>query len=340
MSNVLVLSQKDIEAVLTMDMALRAVEEAYRQKSAGSACLFPMVFHEFDPGKADMDIKSGHLAGSGIYGLKLVSWYGGNPGKGLPALFGTTLLFDDRTGEPLALLNAGGITGMRTGAAGAIGAKTLARPDSETLLMVGTGEQAPYQIAATLLAMPGVKRVLLHNPRNPSHTAMRLPALQAEVEPILAGAAYAGTYQMEVREDLAGATAESDVIITATPARSPLIRAEWLRPGTHISCVGADMSGKQELDGQILQRARVYADDIAQSVSVGECEMPIKQGLIAESHIRGEIGAVIGGALEGRTDAEQITVFDSTGIALQDLIVSKQLVDLARERGVGIAVTL
>lgn len=339
MSEVLILSQETIGRVLTMSDAIRGVEEAYRQKSTGAGSLFPLVCHVFEPERADLDIKSGHLAKSGIYGLKLVSWFGDNEAKGLPALFGTTLLFDDSTGAPVALLNAGAVTGMRTGAAGAVGAKYLARKESRRMLMVGAGAQAPYQIAAMLLAMPGIDAVELCSPRSPSRAADRLRAIRQAVEGLLGGGRTA-PYTIAAAEDLAEAVGRSDVIVTATPSHQPLIRREWVRPGTHFSCVGADMAGKQELDGAILSDARIFVDDLAQAISVGECELAIRQGFLAPEEIVGEIGALIDGALPGRADEEEITVFDSSGIALQDLVVSKVAVDRAKERGLGITAEL
>jgi alanine dehydrogenase len=143
MTELTVLNGAAIQSLLTIPMAVRAVEQAYLEKSTGGAALWPMVFHEFTPGAADLDIKSGHMNGLGLYGMKVVSWFGDNPAKDLPALYGTSLLFDIHTGAPRALLNAGPITDFRTGAAGAVGAKYLARPDAETLLMAGTGALAP-----------------------------------------------------------------------------------------------------------------------------------------------------------------------------------------------------
>ncbi|MBU5625545.1 ornithine cyclodeaminase family protein [Oscillibacter sp. MSJ-2] len=339
MSEVLILSQETIGRVLTMSDAIRGVEEAYCQKSTGAGCLFPLICHVFEPERADLDIKSGHLARSGIYGLKMVSWFGDNEKKGLPALFGTTLLFDDSTGVPVALLNAGAVTGMRTGAAGAVGAKYLARRDSRRMLMVGTGAQAPYQIAAVLLAMPGIDTVELCSPRSPSRAADRLDAIRQAVEELLNGGR-AEPYIIAAAENLEEAVGRSDVIVTATPSHQPLIRREWVRPGTHFSCVGADMAGKQELDGAILGDARIFVDDLTQAVSVGECEMAIRQGHLGPEEIAGEIGDLIEGALPGRTDREEVTVFDSTGIALQDLVVSKVAVERAKERRLGVTAEL
>ena len=153
MSAIRIIGREDIQKVFTVTAALRAVESAYAGKSGGTGGVWPMVFHEFDPCHADLDIKSGDLATAGVYGLKAVSWYDSNAEKALPALFGTSLLFDLATGEPKALLNAGPITALRTGAAAAVGAKYLARKGSKTLTIVGCGELCPYLAAAAIAAI-------------------------------------------------------------------------------------------------------------------------------------------------------------------------------------------
>ena len=317
MSRIRVIAAGDVKALFTLPMALEAVERAYLQKQTGQGGIWPLVFHEFDPGHADLDIKSGNLDAEGIFGLKLVSWFGANSAKGLPALYGTSLICDLATGEPKAIVNAGPVTDLRTGAAAAIGAKYLARKDSRRLLMVGCGELAPYLIAATLLAMPQLQQVTLINPHNPERAVEKLGTVAQKVRELLAIAGVECAAQIEAQTDTEQAVRQADVILTATPSRTPMIRREWVKPGTHFSCVGADMSGKQEIEAQIMADARVFGDDLAQCVSVGECEAATKQGLLTT--LVGEIGAVIAGECPGRTDEQQITVFDSTGIALQDL---------------------
>ncbi len=337
MTEMTVLNGAAIEELLTIPMAVEAVEQAYVEKSKGDAALWPMVFHEFDPGHADLDIKSGNLDGLGFYGLKVVSWFGANPDKGLPALYGTSLLFDLSTGAPKALLNAGPITDFRTGAAGAIGAKYLARPDAKTLLMAGTGALAPYLMAATLYLLPQLETVYVANPHHPAQSAAACAAIVPQVEKLLASC---GGCHAEIlpAPDLETATKHSQVILTATPAHQPFLKAEWVQPGTHISCVGADMSGKQEVDGALFAAARVFGDDTAQCLSVGECEVPYKTGVFSGNIC--EIGQVITGAAAGRTADSDITIFDSTGIALQDIAAAAALLQAAQKTGQGQTVTL
>ncbi len=337
MTEMTVLSSEVIKELLTIPMAVESVEQAYLEKSKGGAALWPMVFHEFDPGRADLDIKSGNVDGLGFYGLKVVSWFGGNPDKGLPALYGTSLLFDLTTGAPRALLNAGPITDFRTGAAGAVGAKYLARPDAETLLMAGTGALAPYLIAAALYLLPQIKTVYVTNPHHPAQSASACEAIVPQVEKLLdtCGGCHAA---IAAAPDLEDAVRHSGVILTATPAREPFLKAEWVQPGTHISCVGADMTGKQEVESALFSAARVFGDDAAQCLSVGECEIPYKTGVFSGELC--EIGSVISGAAAGRTSASDITIFDSTGIALQDIAAAAALLHTAQETGQGQTILL
>lgn len=322
MYQIQVLTQEDTEQLLTMKDVISRIEGVYMEKANNTAEVWPMVFYEFEPGKADMDIKSGCLREQQVYGLKLVSWFGDNPKIGLPALTGAILLFDLATGKPLGLINGEHVTGMRTGAAGAIGIKYLARENSETLLMVGTGHQAAYQITAAITISDSIKRILVHSPLNPEHAAQFCESFE------LKGAEYQGKTAailngrgiiLEPALNLEAAVKESDIIITATPSRLPLIMKDWVKPGTHFSCMGSDMPGKQEIDENIMGVAKVVVDDLTQAMAVGEVETAIHRRILSSDEILGEIGDLITGRIQGRTSEWDITVFDSTGIGLQDL---------------------
>lgn len=339
MSQILVLSKQTLASILDLRTAVAAVEQAYIQKSARQASLIPMLYHALRAG-ADFDIKAGHMPKNQVYGLKLVSCFSHNREQGLPVMPGTTLLFDDANGQPLALLNAEGIDLLRVGAAGALGAKYLARPDSQRLLLVGTGAQAACQIAATLLVMPGIRQVQLYNPHGAEKAQARLPDITAQTAALLAGCGQTLGAAITVADDLPAAVGESDIIITATPSQTALIDAAWVRPGTHFSCIGADVKGKQELDPMILKHARVFADDIQQAIEIGECQTAINNGIMFQTEIAGEIGAVMAHTLAGRMDDAEVTVFDSTGIALQDLAVASAAYTLAVQKAVGVTVEL
>ena len=326
--NIPYISAEEVRQKLTIGEAIACTESVYRQKSEGKTVVWPTVFYEFDPGHADMDIKSGYLKDRHIFGHKTVAFMEENTKKGLPDLVGLIAVFSSETGLPLGLVDGSSVTGLRTGAAGAIGAKYLARSDSENALIVGTGHQARFQIAALLTVFPQLKRVRIANPHNAAHAAAFAAGIRAALQTEF-GMDVPAT-EFEAAEDLGAAVAGSDIVITVTPSRTPLIRKEWVRPGTHFSCIGADMEGKQELDSAILADAVVFADDLAQCRMTGEMELPLRQGVLAEDAIRGEIGDLITGRAAGRQSENEITVFDSVGMALLDLAAADAL--LGRER--------
>ncbi|MBN7773433.1 ornithine cyclodeaminase family protein [Clostridium aminobutyricum] len=334
-----VLCKEETEKILKINTVIRSVEEVYRQKALGETEVFPLIFHEFTPGVADMDIKSGWLKGSGLFGLKLVSWYGENAKKQLPALIGTILLFDDKTGAPIGILDGAYITGIRTGAAGALGAKYLARPDSERLLIVGAGHVAAFQVAATLTLFPNIKEVMIYDAMDYKSAEEFVQNIQSVLVNNL-HVPFNESIEFVAVKDIKGATGKSDIIITVTPAREPIIMAEWVKPGTHFSCIGADMSGKEEIDPEILRGARIFVDDMEQCIHVGEIEIPIKKNIIKKEDIAGEIGEIIAGVTKGRENDEQITVFDATGTALLDLITAKLAFDEAEKMNLGTSVNL
>lgn len=340
MAAITILSASDIEKVFTIADALEAVEDAYRQKAEGKGVAWPMVYAAFDPGVADMDIRSGELSASGLFGLKLTAWFSRNPTQGLPEIYGTTLICDNTTGAPLALLNASAITGLRTGAAGALGIKWLARKDARNLLVAGAGHQSAYQVAAVLAACPGIAHVEVWDPRKAEAPEARVDLIRDQVAKMLAAAGIERSYELVAVADGEAACGRADAIITITPATSPIIKRDWVRPGTHISCVGADMEGKQEIESALDAAARLYVDDRAQSVASGELEVAVKEGAISADDIVAELGEVIVGKATGRTSDEQVTLFDTSGIAVQDLAASKVAYDRAVERGLGTVVEL
>lgn len=338
MFEIKVLSREITEKVLKMEDVIDAVKEVYSLKAEKKATVFPLVTHVFEEGKADMDIKSGSIEGSDIFGLKIVSWFSDNATKGIPALTGIVMVLDGKTGVPLGILDGGHITGIRTGAAGAIGAKALARPDSRTMMVVGAGHVATFQVAATLLMFPDMKKVFVYDglsSENAEKFAVSMPKVMSDSFGI-----DASEVVFEAVNNLPAATYESDIIITVTPSYKPIIMKEWVKPGTHFSCIGSDMEGKEEIDPDIFEDARVFTDDTPQCLNVGEIEIPVKKGILKKESIAGEIGEVLTGKTTGRETDKQITVFDATGTALLDLLTAKLALEKAEEAGLGESVNL
>jgi alanine dehydrogenase len=242
----------------------------------------------------------------------------------LPAVFSILIYTHPETGFPLAICDGSYHTLMRTGASAAVSARWLAREDSKVLAILGTGSVGEGTLATcdTVFAWDDV--------RIWSRTQASVDRFLASEQPRYPHLALTGT--TDVRTAVEGA----DVIVTGTHARAWIVDHDWVKPGAHIAALGADLRGEQEIDPRILQSARVFVDDIRQCREDGEINVALEQGLISESDIAGEIGKVIAGELEGRQSDDQVTVFDSTGIALQDSATVPLEVERARAAGVGI----
>lgn len=332
--SILVLSRRDVQKVVTLRQAVADVEDVYRMKAEGGTVVWPLVSHEFAEHGAAMDIRSGYVRGKGVHGLKMLNNFPGNIAKGLPAFTGMLMVFDSDTGIPMGVLDAALITCMRTGAAGALGAKYLAAPDADTLLMLGAGNQSAFLIGATLLTLPRIRQVLVHDPLSRENAEAAAAGMRERLARDFGQGAEGVDFRAEA--SLEAAVRESGIIITATRSTAPMVRAEWVRPGTHFSCIGADAEGKQEIDPALFKGAKIYADDLDQCVRVGEMEVAIKQGVISRGDVAGELGQLIAGTLPGREADDDTTIFDATGLALLDLAVAKTVIGEARAQGIGL----
>ncbi|MGH2707317.1 MAG: ornithine cyclodeaminase family protein, partial [Actinomycetota bacterium] len=258
-------------------------------------------------------------------GVKVVNSHPRNPGQGLPAVVGTYILASQETGMPLAILAATYLTALRTGAASAVATRYLARADAMTVGLVGAGVQAQFQLEAMAEVMNRISRTLVWAP---AFDRQRRDRLIRELRTEFPGVEIRG-----VEEATQAASAE--VICTTTPSTAPIIPDEALSPGTHINAVGADGPGKQELDPATLRRARVVVDEWVQARHGGEINVPLARGEITEAGIVGSLSDVIAGEVPGRTSDEEITIFDSTGLALEDVAVASLAYRRAREKGIG-----
>lgn len=307
MPELLVITDQQVSDLLPMAEAIEAVEKAFLDFAEGRAKMPAKIYLEFPEFAGDLRIMPASV-GDEFAGVKLVNSHANNPAKGLPTVVGTYLLFSQETGMPLALIAGTALTAIRTGAGSAVATRHLARKDSSTLGLVGTGVQARYQLMAINEVLQ-LKKVLAWAPG--TDTLRRdafiadMSALYPEIEILPA---------LTIEEAVA-----ADVVCTTTPSRSPIVPGRAVKGGTHINAVGADAPGKQELDPDILGRARVIVDELHQSVSGGEINVPVNTGEYGEDQIIGSLGDVISGTTWGRTSDAQITVFDSTGLAIQDI---------------------
>ncbi len=326
MYEIRVLHSEDLIRLLTMKDVIAAVETAYEQYSNKEAGLFPIIAHEFEQGMREMDIKSGFLSKTGLAGLKIVGYVADNPDKrGIPAISGLVIVVSIETGRPVGILDGMVITNIRTGAAGAIGAKYLARKDSMDVLVVGAGAQGRAQVRGLMAVLPGIRKIWIAG-RDKVKLSTYVEEMSAEYVNV--------NFEALSMNGLESKAAESDIIVTCTPAHKPFIRKEWIRPGTHINAVGADFPGKQEIDETLLSHVRLVADSRIQTLELGEMETAYKKGLICENDVI-EIGEIIAGVAPGRQSPDEITLFDATGMALQDIVTANLALARAAEQGIG-----
>ncbi len=304
------LSETDVAKILTPDIARSAVEDVFRMVYLGEARSFPVVREEIAEPKAIFGIKSGVAKGLGL-GLKAGGYWTGNVHKGLTNHQSTILLFDPETGRPISLVEGNLITALRTGAACASAIDHLAPKEGKILSIIGAGFQAPYHLRAAL-ATRQFTHVFAWNRTPGKIESLRKIAEESGVEFSAPG--------------LEETVRVADVLITIISSSTAIFDASWVKPGAHISCMGTDTAGKQELQQTIFANARVFTDDIIQSTTIGETQHAIKDGILNKADIQ-LLGAVLTGSCPARRSREEITIFDGTGIALQDIACAQRVFD-------------
>ena len=318
----LVLTGSEVLQVLDMDLALAAAREAFRAYGEGRANMPPKAYLTLAQGDFRAMYGEIFLANDHICGLKWVNVHPGNPAKGLLTVMAKILLNDPDTGLEFADLDGTHITDYRTGAAGGVAAQYLARPDAVRLGMIGAGAQARTQVAAVLKVRP-IREILVFD-RHLEHGQRFAAELSA-------------TFGVKARATgaAAEAVAGQDIVVTTTPSRAPVVQRDWVSPGTHINAIGADAAGKQELDPAILTAAKVVVDDWAQASHSGEINVPLARGELTPEQVHGSLGEIVAGKKPGRQTPEEITVFDSTGLIIQDLALGLAVYQRARQQGLG-----
>jgi ornithine cyclodeaminase len=307
---VLILREADVRATLDMPSLIDAVERAFVAYSTGRAELPGVIHLDVPESGGEVHVKAGHLHGEPIYAVKVSSGFA--PPDGPPAADGLVMAFDARNGAPVAfLLDNGFITDARTGAAGGVAARQLAPSNVEVVAVIGTGAQARYQLDA-LACVRGFGEVRVWG-RDPDHARGCVNDLTGR-----SGLPERCTYA--VAPSVERAVEGADMVITCTASREPLVRAEWLSPGAHVTALGSDGPDKQELDMEVLGRADVLVvDGRAQCARIGELHHALEAGAIASADDAAELGEVAAGAKPGRTSDDQLTVCDLTGLGVQDV---------------------
>lgn len=324
MRTTLILTHAEIRALCDMELAISAVEAGFRAYSEGRARMPAKVYLDLPEYQGDFRAMPSLMESSppGNQAYAGVKWVNAHPHNrqrfGLPTVMGTYVLSDPRSAFPLAIMDATLLTALRTGAAAGVATKYLANLPLTRVGFIGCGVQARmFRDALQTLG------------------SFQLLAADRDAGAAALFAAESGGTTASIEE-----AAGCPVVCIATPSSSPVIRRAWVQPGTHLNAMGADGPGKQELDPQILREARIIVDEPEQSLHGGELNVPVAQGLLSAADIAATLGQVILGTKPGRRTAGDITVFDSTGLAIQDVALAAALFERARERGVGQAIEL
>ena len=323
---ILVLSRADVLELLSLRECIEVVEQAFRLHAVGRT-LGPGVL-SVPAADGGFHIKAAGLLGEHAYfAAKANANFPGNPRRGLPTIQGLVVLIDAQTGEPRAVVESGSVTALRTAAATGVAARALARADARTVTIVGCGVQAELQLAAVAAILP-------------LERAWVLDVDRARAQGLAARARERLGLDVQVADDLRKALAVSDVCVTCTPSRHAFVMAADVMPGTFVAAVGADAHGKQELEPRLMASSTVVVDVLAQCAEIGELQHAVAAGLMTPGQVHAELGDVVAGHRPGRTRPQEITIFDSSGTALQDVAAAAAVYEKARRTGRGREVSL
>jgi len=321
-NQILWLNRKEVESLLDMNGTLKVVEEAFRQHGLKKVQMPSKLYLYFKNHNGDLRTMPAYLEEQDITGVKIVNVHPDNPKKGLPTVMALVILNSTQTGAPLAIMDGTYLTDMRTGAVGGIAVKHLARKNSKTVGFVGTGNQARTQLLAIneIIDIQEIKATSSSEKQTLDFKDYMEKLIECEI-----------TVKKTIKE-----VCDCDILVTTTPSREPIVLEQWISEGTHINAIGADAPGKEELDPRILKRASIVVDDISQASHSGEINVPISKGLLTEKDIFCELGEVITGKKKARTKDSDITVFDSTGLAIQDIATANMVYQKALKENMGI----
>ena len=326
MAEVLIINRSEMEKLLTLEALLPVIESAFVAFTDGQMVAYPVVRELVSAHRGIFGIKSGHLIEEGVIGLKAGGFWLDNPDAGLTRHQSTTVMFDPTTGLPTAFMDGNHITAIRTAAVGALAARELARPDARTVAVLGCGMQGVGQAEALCLVRP-IEEIRAFDivPENVERFAESLRPLGVDIK---------------ASSDALEAVRGADIVVTVTPAKEPILCSDWIEQSVHVSAFGSDTRDKNEVEAGLFRRAKVVVDDVTQATTLGDTHHAVDQGLFHADDIHATLGEILAGRKKGRTSDEEITLFDATGLAFQDLVAADLAVKLAAEQGVGTRVSL
>lgn len=319
----LVLSEKDVQRLLNIEELIQVLEQAHIQFSTGKAVMPVRLVVPLPEIKGRITSMPAYLSEDKALGMKVVTYFQENPKQGLPAILATISLYSTETGKIIAIMDGGYITAIRTACVSAVATKILTNPQTPILGILGAGVQARAHIRA-LCKVRRISEIKIYSPSGKSGLRVK-----EELEPEVG-------VKIEAVGNPEEAVRESDLLVTVTTAKEPILKVDWLKPGVHINAVGSHRPDLRELDGATMKRAKVFVDSKeAIMAECGDVLIAIKEGAISEDHISIEIGEVLAGRKPGRTGAEEITLYKSVGIAVQDVAAAHLVYRKAIERKVG-----
>jgi alanine dehydrogenase len=321
MTGTLLLARTDVRALLPIRDCIEAVETAFRAQAEAAIPSAVLGLHAPAGG---FHIKAAGLRLRRLYvAAKINANFPGNPQKGLPTIQGLVALYDGDDGRPLAVMDSIELTALRTAAATAVAARVLARRDASTVALCGCGVQGAYQVKALAVVRP-LSAVRVHD-RDHERAGQFASDLAREI-----GAS------VSVAEDWREAARSADIVVTCTTSKVPIVGTDHLRPGAFLAAVGADNPEKSEVEPALMARSRVYVDSIAQASTIGDLHHAIAQGAMRPQDVQAEIWEVVAGRKAGRGSQDEITVFDSTGVAVQDVAAAALVYERAEAAGRGL----
>jgi len=321
---VLFLSRKDVEAALTMEDSIEAVEKAFAEHGRGSVNMPLRSVIRLEKNKGSTLFMPAHIEAMGAIGIKVVSVYPDNPSKyNLPTILGVVLLTDAKNGDILAIMDGAYLTAMRTGAASGVATKHIARKNATVVGVIGTGVQGRTQVTAVtkVRTIEKVKAYDVARDRCELFCKQVSKELGVEVIPV---------------DSAEKAVRGSDVVITASTSKTPILKGDWLDEGTHVNAIGSHTPDARELDATAIKRAKVVVDSREAALKeAGDLMIPISEGLITPDHICAELGEVLTGRKAARTTDKDITIFKSQGLAIQDISTASKVYELATKKRIG-----
>jgi alanine dehydrogenase len=318
----ILLTSKEVEKILkgkTIKKVISVVEKAFFDFGKGKVQMPPKIYLFFREFNGDLRIMPSYSENLKVAGTKIVNVHPQNQKRRLKTVMATIILNDPRTGLPLAFMDGTLITALRTGAAGAVATKYLARKKAKTLGVVGAGIQAFTQILA-ISKVKKLKEIVVYDIKKKA------------IEKLAKNLSKEG---IKIKGGSLKEVCQKEIISTTTPVTKPIVKDKWILPGTHINAIGADAPGKQELESSLLKRAKIVVDAKEQAIHSGEINVPISKKIISEKNIFAELGEIVAKKKNGRKREKEITIFDSTGLAIQDLYTANLVYLQAKKKKIG-----